>query len=274
MSLNQITFPTMYSPEVSFNALNAEEVKTTTISNALGDDFIKLNSGFTECKLPINMTDVFGASYNNRMTFSVDGTATSLKLQAQNSGAGSYIAFQQPSGDFDLRLLCDPSSVLSFAAKSPIYITNESFIQSIKLNNVAGTGLQLLGFPAAGYTPSDFNCYCTTTITPAYTGFTTPQNASLVLTRTGNVVNFRLAGISQTVSGGVISIPPASLPVAYRPTSTTECIIPTTSSNTVLSSGVISFGTTGGFSILYQPGVAYFGAPLSGWSTFSGSYVV
>lgn len=274
MSVNQFTLPNTYVPPVSFDSVSSANISTAAISNEQGVEEIKLNPTFNEIKMPCNITDIFGASYNNRMTFSQDGNNTSLKLQSQNAGTGSYIALQNPAGDFDLRIAVDNASALSLQCKSDLSITDENAVPSIILNKTPGLGLAIRNPNIVNYTPSNLTCYEEKTITSTLNGFTAPENITMRFTRIGNLVTASFSNINASATGGIVELVANDITEPFRPTLATNCCIPKTFSNSVPGTGNINILPNGNLSCEYVPDLLFPVQPNSGWDNFSFSYLV
>ena len=274
MSLNQFTSPNTYLPPVSFNSSTINNLDTTAIYSQ-GVQRIALTSTSEELKMPCSIQNSFGAGYDNKITMFADGTNTAIKLSTNNAGAGAYIQFSNPNSDNDLRIGVSNVDVNVIQAKQNILLQDENFDTSITLCKNPGDGIQIQNPAIAGYNASNLTAYMEQNTLGSFTGFTTGVGAFIKFSRIGNIVTFSISGTLAVATGGIVELTANDIEEPFRPITEVECSIPTTSSNSVLSTGgVCTILPNGNLEIEYTPGNLFPAQPDSGWNRFCGSYVL
>ena len=298
--MNYAVLPNIFLPPVSFNTVQASSIDLADGSAATpslafildndtgifrqgsgtvsltsnGSEIARCNSTVNTLKLPVNVQSDFTGSPANQIVMATDGTNTTLKLRTSGSG-GSYIQFENPSGDADLRVAVSPANDVLLASKENIKISNESFVDSIVLCKEAGDGIVLLNNTITNYEASNLRAYEEKTYSSiALTGFSVATTCDLQFTRIGNVVHLTVSGVNSSTDSTAVGVVASSFEEPFRPPSTVFLSVAQTKENGVDEVGIVEVRADGSLVFGYTPSSGWGVQPNSGWSKCSVSYHV
>jgi len=298
--MNYAIQPEIFLPPVSFNTVRSSSIDladgtasfpslafvsdndTGVFRNGSGNFCVssngtqcaQLNSTVNTLKLPCNVQSDFTGSPANQIVMATDGTNTTLKLRTAGSG-GSYLLFENPTGDADLRISVSPSNDVSISSKENIRVGDENFNPSVILCKNAGDGIVLLNNSIANYEPANLRAYEEKTYSNvSLTGFSVATTCNLQFTRIGNVVHLSVSGVSSSTDGTVVGVVAGSFEEPFRPSSTVILSVPETKENGVDEVGIIEVKSDGSLVFGYTPSSGWGAQPNSGWGKCSVCYHV